>query len=156
MEKDSIKKITSVSDLEKVAADIHQLHLEDNLQYGHAFNLKHDVELMLKSFSHESILLWNGHLWAHFNGEKWDGIFGGIIRKSEKFNKKIMEEYLWLAKSSNAGMRLYKTAVDFAKNQKCEFIFMNVAENHPYSEKIKKIYKILGFTKDTETYVKNL
>ena len=151
-----IKKIISPEELEIVAKDISLLFEEDNKKYGHALNLTHDCELITKCLSHESLLLWNMHVWAHFNGEKWDGIFCGIIRKSEKFNKKIMEEYLWLAKSSNAGMRLYKTAVDYAKSQKCEFIFMNVAENHPHSDKIKKIYKMLGFVKDTESYVKIL
>lgn len=156
MKESFIKKIVSVSDLEKVVSDISLLHKEDNLKYGHALNLKHDIELILKSFSHESILIWNAHLWAHHNGQSYDGIFGGIIRKSEKFNKKIIEEYIWLSKNSNAGMRLYQTAVEFAKSQKCEYIFMNVAENHPHSDKIKKIYKMLGFTKDTETHIKNL
>ena len=156
MSESFIKKIISVDDLEKVVMDISMLHTEDNLKYGHALNLKHDIDLMLKSFSHQSILTWNAHCWAHFNGRNYDGIFGGIIRKSEKFNKKIIEEYIWLAKNSNAGMRLYQTAVEYAKNQKCEYIFMNVAENHPHSNKIKKIYKMLGFAKDTETYIKNL
>jgi hypothetical protein len=111
---------------------------------------------MTKSFSHESLLIWNAHIWGHFNGEKWDGIFASVIRKSEKFNKKIMDEYLWLSKNSNSGMKLYLTAVEFAKKQKCEFISMNVVENHPYSSKLKGVYTKLGFQKDHETYIKKL
>jgi len=151
-----IKKIISVEELESVSKDISDLHKEDNEKYGHVLGLKHDVELITKCLSHESLLIWNVHVWAHYNGLKWDGIFIGIIRKSDKFNKKSMEEYLWLAKNSNAGIRLYNTALKFAKENQCEYIAMNVVENHPLKEKIKSFYKRMGFVKDSETYLKLL
>ena len=154
MQTSFIKKIVTVTEWEAVAKDISELFKEDNEKYGHACKLKHDCELIAKCLSHESILLWNMHVWAHFNGEKWDGIFIGCIRKSEKFNKKMMDEYLWLSKNSAKGMRLYKIAKKYAKDQGCEVIHMNVAENHPRSEKLKSIYIKLGFIKDTESYIK--
>jgi hypothetical protein len=151
-----IKKIISPEELEIVAKDIYSLHEIDNEKYGHALDLKHDYELIYKSLSHESLLIWNIHVWVHFNGEKYDSIFIGIIRKSEKFNKKIMDEYLWLSKNPKVGMKLYKIAHQFAKDQKCEYISMNVVENHPLSSKIKKMYKLLGYEKDLETYIKKI
>lgn len=151
-----IKKIVSVSEWERVGKDIADLHLKDNEIYGHCCNLKHDTDLIIKSLSHESLLLWNIHVWSHFNGEKWDAIFIGCVRKSEKFNKKVMEEYLWLSKNSNIGMKLYKIAFQYAKDQGCNHIVMNVAENHPKSNKIKNLYKKLGYQKDTECYIKKL
>ena len=66
----------------------------------------------------------------------------------------MMDEYLWLSKNSAKGMRLFKIAKKYAKDQGCEIIHMNVAENHPRSEKLKIIYKKLGFIKDTESYIK--
>ena len=150
-----IKKITSVEEFEKVGADIFDLFKNDNEKYGHALNLKHDYELILSSLSHESLLLWNIHVWANFD-KIYDGIFIGIIRKSEKFNKKIMDEYLWLSKNSNSGLLLYKEAYNFAKSQNCEFITMNVVENHPYSSKLKKMYSKMGFEKDLEVYIKKI
>jgi hypothetical protein len=156
MSKAFIKKIITVEDLQSATKDLEEIFKEDNEKYTHCLGMKHDVKLMLSSFSHESLLIWNVHIWAHFNGEKWDAIFVGIIRKSEKFNKKMMDEYLWLSKNSNAGIKLYKTAFDFAKSKGCEFVSMNVIENHPLSNKIKKLYKYLGFEKDSETYFKKI
>ena len=151
-----IKKIVTVSEWVAVMNDIEFFFKEDNQKYGHACNLIHDKELITKCLSHESLLLWNMHVWAHFNGDKWDAIFIGNIRKSEKFNKKMMEEYLWLSKNSAKGMKLYNIAKKYAKDQGCEFIYMNVAENHPRSDKLKNLYKKLGFQKDTESYLKPL
>jgi hypothetical protein len=151
-----IKKIVTVDELKEVAKDLKEIVEEDNQKYGHAFNLKHDIDLMLSSFSHESLLLWNAHLWAHNNGEKWDGVFGGLIRKNEKFGKKMMDEYIWVAKKSNAGIKLFNIAQEYAIANGCEFIFMNVVENHPSSELLKKIYKKIGFQKDSESYAKKL
>jgi hypothetical protein len=156
MNKSFIEKVTSVDLLKKVCNDIALLHQEDNKNYPHAFNLQHDTELIIQSLSHESLLIWNIHVWAHFNGEMYDGMFIGITRKIEKFNKKIMEEYLWLSKNSNSGIKLYMEAVDFAKKQKCDFIIMHVSENHPVCNKLKDFYLKIGFQKDTETYIKKL
>jgi hypothetical protein len=156
MQTSFIKKIISVNEWTNVAKDISSLFNEDNKKYGHAFDLNHDCDLITKSLSHEALLLWNIHVWAHFNGEKWDGIFIGSIRKSEKFNKKMMDEYLWLSKNSAKGIKLYKTAIKFAKEQGCEFIYMNVVENHPKSIQLKNLYKKMGFEKDIETYIKKL
>lgn len=133
--------------------DIEFYFKEYNEKYTHAFNLKHDKELITKCLSHESLLIWNMHVWAHFNGEKWDGIFIGCIRRSEKFNKKMMDEYLWMAKNSAKGIKLFNTAKEYAKNQGCEFIHMNVVENHPKSDQLKKLYLKMGFQKDTESFI---
>jgi hypothetical protein len=153
MQTSFIKKIVTVSEWHSVAKDISEIFEEDNKIYGHAYQLVHDCELITKCLSHESLLLWNMHVWAHFNSEKWDGIFIGSIRKSEKFNKKVMDEYLWLSKNSGKGIRLFNIAKKFAKDQGCEFIIMNVVENHPASIKLKNLYKKLGFKKDCETHI---
>jgi GNAT superfamily N-acetyltransferase len=156
MKESIIKKITCLKEAEEVAKDIQELYQEDNEKYKHALDLKHDPNLIAKSICHESLLLWNIHAFAHFNGEKWDSLFIGMIRKSEKFGKKFMDEYLWLSKNSIAGMKLYKAAIDYARQHGCAYISMNVTENHPLSSKIKKFYLRNGFEKDTETYIKKL
>lgn len=151
-----IKKITSVNDLQNLSADLQFYFSEENEKFGHALNLKHDIDLITESLSHESLLIWNVHVWGHFNGEKWDGVFIGIIRKSEKFNKKFMDEYLWLSKNSYKGIELYKKALDFARAQKCEYLSFHATEENPISPKLKEIYKMLGFTKDSETFFKKI
>lgn len=156
MSESFIKKIVSVVELKQLSEDFKILYKEDNEAYQHACNLSHDIDLITKSLSHESLLIWNIHVWAHFNGEKWDSIFIGVIRKSEKFNAKMMEEYLWLSKNSRTGMRLYNAAVKYAKQQNVEYISMSVIENHPLSNKVKNFYNKTGFQKDSETYIKKL
>lgn len=156
MSQSFIKKIISCEEFEKVASDIFNCHKNDNEKYGHALGLKHDYSLIRDSLNHESLLIWNIHVWAHFNGKDWDGIFIGFIRKSEKFNKKIMDEYLWLSKNSNSGMRLYMEASKYAKENNCEYILMHCVKNTPVFEKLKKFYLKQGFEKDFETYIKKL
>lgn len=150
-----IKKIISVKEWQEMMKDIVEIFTVDD-ETAHQFGLKHDTQLMIKSFSHETLLIWNMHVWAHFNGQKWDAIFIGSIHKSEKFGKKIMDEYLWLAKNSNKGYSLYKIAEKFAKQQKCEYITMNVTDLHPKSNKIKNFYRKIGYKKDSETYIKKI
>lgn len=156
MSESFIKKITSVNDLESLRNDLEELFKEDNNKFTHAAGLKHDSQLMLSSFSHESLLTWSVHIWGHFNGEKWDGIFSGFLKKSEKFGKKMFEEYLWLSKNSNTGFLLYKKAEEFAKINNCEYMSLNVVNSHPYSNSLKKIYEKIGYEKDSEIYIKKL
>jgi hypothetical protein len=151
-----IKKIVTIVELNEIFEDIKKIFSEDNEIYTHGCDLKHDGDLILKSLSHESLLMWNTHVWSHFNGKNWDALFIGIIRKSEKFNKKIMDEYLWLSKNPKAGIKLMKTATEFAKKNGAEYILMNVIENHKLSKKVKNFYLKSGFTKDSETYIKKL
>ena len=151
-----LKKIVSVIELRQVSEDIKELHKLDKENLSHASGLVHDIDLMTKCLSHESILLWNIHIWAHFNGEKWDSVFAASIRKSEKFNKKMMDEYVWFSKNPKVGMKLYKMALHFAKQQNVEYINMNVIESHPLSEKVKNFYRKNGYIKDTETYIKKI
>jgi hypothetical protein len=156
MENSFIKKIVTIPELQQLSKDIFEHHFSDHEQYGHVLGLKHDPELITKCLSHESLLIWNMHVWGHFNGEKWDAVFIGSIRKSEKFNKKFMDEYLWLAKNSNAGIKLYSTAYEYAKSQGCDYISMNVVQNNPASPRVKDLYLKLGFEKDSETYIKKI
>lgn len=151
-----IKKIISVDELQSVSKDLEKILEKELNSFNHSLDLKHDINLMTKSFSHESLLIWNFHIWAHFNGKMWDSIFAGIIRKSEKFNKKVMDEYLWISTNPKVGVALYKHALAFAREQKCEFISINVVENFKKSNKLKSFLLKNNFIKDTETYLKKI
>lgn len=154
MEKSFIKKITSVLEFEKLIDDISDLYNKSDM--CHIFNMRYDFNLIKKSLAHESLLLWNIHVWGNFNGDKWDGIFIGIIRKSEKFNKKIMEEYIWFSQNSTKGINLLNEAIDFAKKNKCDLITLSIMESFASKDKLKLVYEKLGFVKDLESYCKLL
>lgn len=149
-----IKKIISIKELENVFADLKELIGNDN--FGHALDLNIDSDLLLSCLSHESLLIWNYHVWSHFNGEKWDGIFIGTIRKSEKYNVKVMDEYLWMSYNLNSGINLYSNAYAYAKQQNCEYISLSLVDSHPKSNKLRSFYKKMGFEKDTEIFIKKI
>jgi arsenate reductase-like glutaredoxin family protein len=67
-----------------------------------------------------------------------------------------MEEYLWLSKNPKVGVKIFKTAEEFARNNNCEYMFSSVVENHPLKNKIKTFYKSQSFEKDSENFVKKL
>lgn len=156
MQTSFIKKIVSIQELEKISSDLKDFLKNTDENYSHCLGLDHDADLITKCFSNESLLTWNVHVWGHFNGEKWDGVFVGLIRKNEKFNKKMMDEYLWLSFSSNCGYKLYKAASEFAKKNGCEYISLNVVEGFSKSNKLKDFYKKIGFTKDYECFIKKI
>lgn len=151
-----IKKIVCAEEAFEVSKDLSEVFEDQNKKYGHALNLKHDINLITKSIAHDSILTWNMHVWAHFNGKKWDAVFIGLIRKSEKFNQKIMEEYLWISQRSNSGLKLYNTALNFAKENGCHHIVMSLTSAHPVANKLRRFYFSQGFELDSEVFYKKL
>jgi hypothetical protein len=156
MSKSFIKKIISPEEFEKVIDDINVLSTEDDDKNAHVLDLRHEWDLIKSSIGHDSLLLWSIHVWAHFNGETWDGIFIASLRFSEKFNKKMFEEYLWYSKKSNSGIKLYKQALSYAKKQNSEFVSVRAMEKNPQKEKFKKFLKTEGFEKDYELFVKRI
>lgn len=156
MKQSFIKKILSADEAEQVSKDLKDLHDSYPDVFSHCLNLKHDINLITKSIAQECLLLWNIHCWAHFNGEKWDGIFIGIIRKSEKFNKKMMDEYIWFCPNGKAGLLLYEEALAYAKQQGCEYMTMNLIAHSKQAPALRNFYKRMGYSKDTETYIKNI
>lgn len=153
MKESFVKKIICPNEFEKVCDDIFKLYLKSNIKYEHKF-VDHSKDTMQKSFGHENVLNWLMHTWAYFNGTNWDSILMMDIRKSEKFNKKIMNEYFWYSSSNKNGILLYNEAIKYGKKNKCELIYMNVIEDSPLSSRIKTFYKNMGFVKDSEQYVK--
>jgi len=150
-----IKRILDPEDFKILIADISELFTLENEEQGHYF-LRHNADTIANSFANKYILAWDMFVWAHHNGQNYDAIIMFFNDKSAKFNEKVFSEYLWLSKNPKAGYKLFKEAMNFARQNKYKYATMNRVMKHPHSYGVKSFYEKMGFVKDTETFITEL
>jgi hypothetical protein len=150
-----IKRILNTDDFEKLVNDIFNLHEFENEHQGHYY-LKHNKETILNCLNHKHLLAWDFFVWANHNGEKYDAIIAFLNDKNVKFGESIFVEYIWLSKNPKVGYKLFKEAMNFAKEKKFKYISTNRVYKHPNSYQVKNFYEKMGFIKDTQTFIKKL
>jgi len=151
-----IKRITNPEEFKDVINDIDILFEDENKNTGHVFDLVHDKETIINSFSNKQILAWDVFVWANKEGEKYDAVGIFLNDKSVKFGIKIFVEFLWLSKNPKAGFKIFKEAVKFARGENFKYMAVTSVEKHPNSQKNKRLYKKLGFEKDSTTFIATL
>jgi hypothetical protein len=150
-----IKKVISGQEFEKACRDLEALFKEDNTKYGHAY-LAINPESIIDSFAHSTMLNSNIYCWANFENGLADGMIMFTDSIHPFLNQRIFSECFWISKNPKKSFALYSKAVKFAKSKGIKYINMNCIENHPTSEKLKKIYRKMGFKKDNESYIKKI
>lgn len=150
-----IKRITNPIEFKKLIDDMHELFEKENSTEGHAL-VTHSPETIKANFSHVSILTWDLFVWGHLNNGKFDAMIAFDKARDPKFNEEIFYEFLWLSKNPKVGYKLFKTAIDSARQNGCKYIVMATAVNNPKHLKVKSFYQKMGFLKDTETYISKL
>ncbi len=110
-----------------------------------------DSNLVKSSLCHESLLKGQFSVWVYYVNNKIDSIFIGLIAKSEKINKKIYSEYLFL-NNSKKGLCLINEAIEFAKKNNCERFYLFSSQRQKDYFKIKNILDKRNFLKDIETF----
>ena len=55
-----------------------------------------------------------------------------------------------------AGFKIFKEAVKFARGENFKYMAVTSVEKHPNSQKNKRLYKKLGFEKDSTTFIATL
>ena len=150
-----IKRILDPEEYKKVINDIDELCSFENENQSHYF-LKHNKESITNNFSNKYLLAWDVFVWANFNGEKYDALIIFLNEKSVKFGEPIFSEFLWLSKNPKAGYKLFKEAMNFAKEKGFNYICMSRVYKHPNSYQVKNFYETMGFIKDTQTFIKKL
>ena len=70
--------------------------------------------------------------------------------------QKVFSEYIWLSANPKVGYKLFATAIKFARNNGFENISMGISEKSPKKDKVKSLYKRLGFIKVSESYIAKL
>ena len=152
-----IKRIVSAGEFNKAVDDVSSyLNLnEESNNYYHL--LPNNPDTLKKAFGHDKMLAFNVFVWANLNNlGKYDAGVIFVKDKSPKHGQEIFSEYIWLSANPKVGYKLFATAIKFAKNNGFEYISMGISEKSPKKEKVKKLYKRLGFIKSSECYIAKL
>lgn len=151
----SIKKITNPEEFSKIWKDLEEHFRRENEIYGHAF-ARISAQSVIDSWGHASLLTSVMHTWASITDGKADGIIMFLENINTVLGEKMFNEFFWISRNPHISLKLFRQAEKFAKNKKIRLISMSCVENYPTSSKLKKVYQKLGFTKDSETYIKKL
>lgn len=151
----AIKKIVNAQEFAKVCEDLNELMSFDNEQYQHWFG-PISKDSMVKSWGNASLLSHSMHTWVNIEDGKADAIIMFFDSINTKCGKRMWSEFFWTSKNAKASFSLLRTALDFARKKGIEFISVCSYENHPKANRLREIYKKMGFLKDSETYIKKL
>ena len=139
-----IKKITNPAEYLALLENLDQIFHDQS-----AAHLAPISKEGLATLAVPQLLTWTYHCWSN---EALDSIFLGQAGFNPLFNKTVFQDILWLSKSGY-GMKLFKTALDFAKSYDIVIMGSVKAQNN---KKLEKLYKKLGFQEDSSSWVKSL
>ncbi len=150
-----IKRILNPDEFKILIDDMSDLYDFENENQGHFF-LKHNKDSIKNNYGNKFILAWEFFVWANHDGHKFDSMIAFVNDKNAKFEEKIFSEFLWLSKNPKAGYKLFKKALDFARDKEFTYITMSSVCKHPNSYQVKRFYEKMGFIKDTEIFIAKL
>lgn len=139
-----IRKITNPADYLSLLDNLEKQWLFDNQNAGHVLPISKQG---LATLANSQLLTWTYHCWSN---EALDSIFLGYSAFNPLFNKTTFCEMLWLSKTG-CGVKLLKAALDFAAKDEILIMGSVAARNN---DKLKKLYKNLGFSLDGQSWVK--
>ncbi len=154
-ERMSIKKVISPDEFKKAWLELDEIFQEDNSKYGHCLH-RISAQSIIDSWANASLLNHTMHTWVSSENEKTDGIIMFLDCVNTTFGKRMWQEFFWISNNPQISFSLLKKALQFARSKGVEFVAISCVENHPKSERLKEVYKKLGFQKDSETYIKKL
>lgn len=142
----SIKKIECPDQL----ASILDFFFEKHKDYlNKLYNTPFDSFLVKNCLCHENLIKGQFSIWVLYKEEKLDSIFIGFFLKTEKINKKIYQEYLFL-NDSKKGLLLIKEAINYARKNKCDrfyFSSSNIFTNEfLLKREFKKAFEVFYLT----------
>ena len=152
-----IKRIISADQFNKAVDDITN-HLDLSNESNNYYHLlPNNINTLKKAFGHDKMLAYNVFVWANLNSkQKYDAGIIFVKDNSPKNGVEIFSEYIWLSANPRVGYKLFATAIKFARNNGFEHISMGISEKSPKKDKVKKLYKRLGFIKTSESYIAKL
>jgi hypothetical protein len=152
-----IKRIATAEQFNKAADDISgYLNLKDEDNTYH-YLLPNGVESMKQAFAHDKMLVFNVFAWANLNDQgKYDAAIVFLKDKGPRHGLEVFSEYVWLSANPRVGYKLLATAIKYARDNGFERIQMGCSEKSPNKNKVKSLYRRLGFIKDSESYIAKL
>tara|TARA_R110002153_G_scaffold242085_1_gene397281 strand:- start:136 stop:594 length:459 start_codon:yes stop_codon:yes gene_type:complete len=151
-----IKRITNPEEFKQVIGDMNDLFDLENSEEGHVLDLKHNKETIINSFGSSQLLAWDVFVWGNKDEGKFNAMCIFLNDKSVKFGKNLFVEFLWLSKNPRVGFKVFKEAIKFAREKKFEYVVVSTAAMNPSEPKLKKLYRKLGFVKDSTTFIARL
>lgn len=148
-----ITRIISPTEFEKAIDDMHRAFLEEDINSGHP-NLLHDPNQIKNSLANHQLLWWRYPTWGNCNNGSYTSLLVCEAGFNVKFARKQLVEFLWLSKDSRTGIKMFKIAEQYAKENDISMLAFSTVVRHPIHEKIDQFYTKNGFTKDTITYTK--
>ena len=152
-----IKRIVTADEFCKAVDDVSD-YLSLNEEANNYYHLlPNNTDTLKKAFGHDRMLVFNVFVWANLNEDnKYDAGIIFLKEKSPKHGVELFSEYIWLSANPRVGYKLLATAVKFARESGYENILMGISEKSPKKDKVKKLYRKLGFIKGAETYIAKL
>ena len=152
-----IKRIVSADEFYKVVDNVSSyldLNEESNNYY---YLVPNNGDALKKAFGHDRMLAFNVFVWANLNNlGKYDAGIIFLKDKGPRHGLEIFSEYIWLSSNPHAGYKLLATAIKYARDNGFEHIQMGCSEKSPNKDKVKSLYRRLGFIKDSESYIAKL
>lgn len=150
-----IEKITDPKKLAKLMRDLEHKFREENSKYGHV-GAKINVDAFLRAWSDQRLLNFNLHVWANIENEYYDSciMFQGI--ENALLGEKLWQEYFWVSKNPRMGVKLFHTAINFARKLNYQRFVMGTVENYPNSKSVRRFYEKIGMKKDSELWIGEL
>lgn len=128
---------------------------EEGNNYYHL--LPNNGESLKQAFGHDQMLAFNVFVWANLNSEnKYDAGIIFLKDRNPKHDVEIFSEYIWLSANPRVGYKLFATAIKFARESGFEYISVGSSERSATKDKVRKLYKRLGFLKNSENYIAKL
>jgi len=151
-----IKRITNPDEFKRLILDMDELFDIENVEQGHACDLKHNKDTIITAFSNKQLLNFDVFVWANEEESGFDSACIFLNERSIKFGKRLFVEFLWISKNPKVGFKLFKEAVKFARKNDFEYVAVSTSERNPNTPKYEEFYEKLGFMKDSSTFIAKL
>jgi len=156
-----IKRITNPDEFAKLCDDIDNIYssgerANQEEDEGHAFDLRHKKEIIKNSFGNSQILAFDVFVWGNEENGKYDAIGIFIKDKNVKFGVDILTEFLWLSSNPKVGFKILKEATKLAREKNIKYMKISTSEKNPNSPRYERLYKKLGFVKDSTIFIGKL
>jgi len=140
--------VTNPAEFLTLLDNLEPLWAGENTFGGHVFPIN---KSSLAQLANAQLLFWEYHVWSNdaldsiimFHGG-WNVLFG----------KTVFQEILWLSKSGY-GVKLLKTALDFARQKEYDILMMGSA-NKMGNSRVQKFYTKLKLQKDGEIWMRQI
>lgn len=150
-----IERIVSPERFQQAIDDMYEAFAEIDKK-NHHLNLVHDPDSIKNALANQQLLRWRFPTWGSIGGNNYNGLLVCEISHNIKFNKKCLNELIWVSKNKACGTQLFDQAEKFAKQNEIEIMAFSGILRSPIFDKLSWFYTKKGFSRDSITFTKIL